>query len=116
MSRNYDDTSFDIVDTNGKSLITKQSQSADHAINGAKAIKEINGGKSEFGYHAAKIPMVLLLKWGVEDCGDQLAYLQGRHHKDPDLAKKLAVRLNSNEFKQFRIWEGELASSDARCH
>jgi len=112
MSRNYDDTSFKIHGKDGNKIITEQSQNVDHAINGAKAIKDIHGGKTEFGYHAAKIPMVLLLKWGVEDCGDQLAYLQGRHHKDPELAKKLAIRLNSNEFKQFRIWDGELASSD----
>lgn len=112
MSRQYDDTSFDIVDTNGKKFVTKQSQDCEHAVNGAKAIKEIHGGKTEFGYHAAKIPMVMLLKWAAEDCGDQLAYLQGRHHKDPELAKKLAIRLNSDEFQQLRIWDGDIASSD----
>ena len=68
--------------------------------------------KTEFGYHAAKIPMVELLKWGVEDCGDQLAYLQGRQHRDPELAKKLAIRLNSDEFKLLRVWDGDIASSD----
>jgi hypothetical protein len=93
-------------------IITHQSQDCTEAIKSAKVIRDVNGGKSQLGYYAAKIPMVMLLQWGQEDAGDQMAYLQGRHNKDPELAKKLAYRMNSNEFNALRVWEGNVAASD----
>jgi hypothetical protein len=82
------------------------------AIKSAKVLKDGITGKKEVGYHAARIPQLLLYKWGLEDAGDQFAYIRGRHNHDPELAKKLAVRLNSSEFNAFRIWDGNIASSD----
>lgn len=111
MGRTYNDTGIQLH-KDGSKIVVEQSQDCESAINGAKMLKNINGGKTGIGYHAARIPMVLLMKWGMEDTGDQLAYLQGRQNKDPELAKKLAYRMNSNEFKSFRIWEGEVAASD----
>jgi hypothetical protein len=96
---------------NGK-LITSQSQDCEPVVRSVQALKHADGGKKQFGYHAARIPQLLLMKWALEDAGDQLAYMQGRQNREPELAKKLAVRLNSNEFHAFRIWEGEVAASD----
>lgn len=95
-----------------KKMIVQHTQDCEAAIEQVKHLKNINGGKSGLGYHAARIPQVLLMEWAYEDCGNKLAYLQGKHNKDPELAKKLAVRLNSNEFNQLRIWDGNIASSD----
>ena len=110
-----DNRSYDIalrVKKDGTKIITHQSQDCAPAIESVKTMRHIDGGKKQFGYHAARIPQLLLLKWGVEDAGDQLAYLQGRQNKDPELAKKLAARMNSNEFHEFRIWNGTVAASD----
>jgi hypothetical protein len=95
-----------------KKIITKHTQDVEGAIASVKHLRNVDGGKKQYGYHAARIPQLLLLKWGLEDAGDQLAYLQGKHNKNPDLAKKLAARMNSNEFHEFRIWEGTIAASD----
>lgn len=110
------DRKYDVdlkVKKQGSTIITEQSQDVDPSIRSAKAIKDATGGKTKEGmYHAARIPQIMLLKWGMEDAGDQLAYLQGKHNKDPDLAKKFAMRLNSSEFNAFRIWGGHVAASD----
>lgn len=111
MSNRKYDIGFNMV-KDGNKIITHQTQDCEGAIASVKHLKSVDGGKKQYGYHAARIPQLLLLKWGVEDAGDQLAYLQGRHNKDPQLAKKLAARMNSNEFHEFRIWEGTVAASD----
>ena len=108
--RNYD---IDLkMFKDGKKIITHQSQDCDKALQEIKELREVSNGKTEYGYHVAKIPMLFFYQWGLEDAGDQFAYIQGRHNKDPELAKKLAIRLNSNEFNQLRIWDGTIASSD----
>ena len=113
MSRKYNDTQTRILkDHSEDKLVVQHSQVVDPAIKQAKIIKDCTDGKTKYGYHAAKIPMTLLMQWGLEDGGDQLVYLQGKHNKNPELAKKLAARMNSNEFHAFRIWEGTVAASD----
>jgi hypothetical protein len=110
MSRNYD---IDVnVKTDGKKVIASSSQDCTGLIQSVKDLKHVDGGKKALGYHAARIPMLLLYKWGAEDANDQFAYVRGRHNREPELAKLLAIRLNSNEFHQFRIWEGNVAASD----
>ena len=112
-NRKYDDTEFKIHGAYDKKIVTEHAQDCEGIIKSVKELRETVGNReTAAGYHAARIPRVLLMKWGQEDANDQLAYLQGRHNKDPELAKKLAVRLNSNEFNQFRIWNGNVASSD----
>lgn len=111
MGRNYDDTATS-VHQQGSQIITQHSQDVSGVLRDVQDIKQQTGGKSHLGYHAGKIPMTLMMKWGLEDAGDKLAYLQGKHNKDPDLAKKLAARLNSPEFRAFRIWEGNIAATD----
>jgi hypothetical protein len=110
MSRNYDINTH--VQKDGKKLIATSSQDVTGLIQSVKDLKHLDGGKKELGYHAARIPMLLLYKWGAEDANDQFAYVRGRHNREPELAKKLSIRLNSNEFHQFRIWEGNVAASD----
>jgi hypothetical protein len=110
-NRQYNDIENKITFDDGK-VITEQTQDCDHIVKSVKALKDEDGGKKGFGYHAARIPMVLLLKWAQEDCGDQLAYLQGKHNKEPWLARKLAARMNSSEFRDFRVWEGNVSASD----
>lgn len=113
MSRKYNDTACAIVGRDGNKIITQTVQDCEGTIKEAKRDRDQFGGKGSMGYHAAKIPRVLLHQWGLEDCPpNPLCYLQGKHNKDPELAKKLAIRLNSNEFNMFRIWEGTVASSD----
>jgi hypothetical protein len=110
MGRSYD---IDVnVKTDGKNVIASSSQDCTDLIQSVKDLKHVDGGKKELGYHAARIPMLLLYKWGAEDANDQFAYIRGGHNRDPELAKKLSIRLNSNEFHQFRIWEGNVAASD----
>lgn len=110
MSRQYN---VDIsAKVEGKNLVTHQSQDADSAINGARELKKIDGGNKQEGKHVAKIPILLLYKWAFEDCGDQFAYIQGKHSKDPDLAAKFMRRINSVENRDFRVWEGNLGISD----
>lgn len=110
MSRKYD------IDTKvlkeGNTIHTMQEQDIDPTLESVKHLKKVDGGKKQHGYHAARIPMIALLQWGLEDAGDQLAYLQGKHNRDPELAKKLAIRMNSNEFQNLRVWEGTIGSSD----
>ena len=109
MAKNYDvDTRAVFAD--GK-LHVEQSQDVEPTLNSIRAIKD-SGVVGKDTKHVARVPQVLFMKWGLEDAGDQRAYLQGRHNKDPELAAKLAARLNSNEFHQFRIWEGTVSKSD----
>ena len=110
MSRNYNIDIKSVVKDN--QIHTTQSQDADSAINGARELKKIDGGNKQEGKHVAKIPILLLYKWAKEDCGDQFAYVRGRHSKEPDLAAKFMRRLNSMDNKDFRIWDGKLAVSD----
>ena len=108
-------TKYDVTNRakiEGNTLHVNHSQEADSAILGAKAIKEKTGGKSELGYHVGKFPVTIFMQWALEDCGDKLAYLQGRHNHDPELARKFAARLNSAEFQAFRIWNGNVGASD----
>jgi hypothetical protein len=93
-------------------IISHKSQDVDPTLRSVQAIKHENGGRIGGMVHAARIPQLVLMQWGVEDAGDQNAYLQGRHNKDPELAIKFSARLNSNEFNLFRIWEGNVAASD----
>ena len=89
-----------------------QSQDVTSAILGAKELKKVDGGNKGEGKHVAKIPILLLYKWAKEDCGDQFAYVRGRHAKEPDLAAKFMRRLNDLENKDFRVWDGKIATSD----
>lgn len=110
-NRKYDDTATKII-KDGSKLHTLHSQDSTATVEHIKQLRHINGGKTEYGYHAAKLPMTALMEWAQEDCGDHLAYLQGKHNRNPELAKKLAARMNSNEFQDFRIWNGTVAASD----
>ena len=110
MSRKYNvNLQTKVVDN---SIQAHSSQDADSAINGARELKKIDGGNKQEGKHVAKIPILLLYKWAQEDCGDQFAYIRGRHSKEPELAAKFMRRLNSMDNKDFRVWDGRLAVSD----
>lgn len=109
-NRKYDIENKVYVD--GDKVVTQHTQDCEQVVKSVNQLRHVDGGKKKYGYHAARIPQVLLMEWALEDAGDKLAYLQGKHNRDPELAKKLAVRLNSNEFQAFRIWNGEVAASD----
>ena len=108
--RNYD---IDFASKlEGNKLITHHSQDCQVQVDQVEQLKKVDGGNKSFGKHVARIPQVLFMQWGLEDAGDKLAYLQGRHNNDPELARKLAIRLNSNEFQALRVWEGDISSTD----
>jgi hypothetical protein len=111
-NRNYD-IDFEIIAKEGKKFISKATQDCEPAMKSAQALRQVDGGKKQYGYHAARIPQLLLHKWGAEDYpANPLCYLQGLHNRIPELAHKLAARMNSNEFQNFRVWGGHVAASD----
>ena len=112
LNRKYDDT-VTILKKDGTKYLTNTVQDCEGILKEVRKAKDINGGRGDLGYKAASIPQVMLHRWGAEDCPtDPLCYFKGRQNRDPELAKKLAKRLNSSEFRDFRIWEGTVASSD----
>jgi hypothetical protein len=56
---------------------------------------------------AARIPYIIGLKWKNEE---GWWFMDAGH--DPDVAKKLAAKLNSNEFAYLRTAEGHLGVSN----
>lgn len=107
--RNYDISTG--VLREGNTMHVQHSQDVDPTLKSIQQIKD-KGDVGKDMKHVARIPQMLFMQWAYEDCGDKMAYLEGRHNKDPELALKLAARLNSNEFKAFRIWEGNVSTSD----
>jgi len=110
MSKVSDVDSKKIVD--GDKLHVNYSQDVTPTLESVRQARDLDGGVKEEGRFVARVPQSLFMQWGLEDAGDMLAYLQGRHNQDPELAAKLAMRLNSNEFNMFRVWEGRIATSD----
>ena len=112
MTKNKYDVSTDNMALQDGKLHTKQSQDVDPTLKSIQLLKDSGQALSKDTKHVARVPQILFMQWGQEDAGDPKAYLQGRHNRDPELARKLAARLNSNEFKAFRLWDGKIASSD----
>lgn len=96
----------------GDKVVVEHSQDCQATIDSIAVAKAQGLGDRGGMKLAARIPQVLFMQWAYEDCGDKLAYLQGKHNRDPELARKLAIRLNSQEFQQLRVWEGNIAASD----
>ena len=71
-----------------------------------------NGKQREGMKLAARVDMASIMRWGNEDFKDPNVYFTGRSKTDPDVAAKLARRLNMVENKNFRIWEGNIGKSD----
>jgi hypothetical protein len=58
----------------------------------------------------ASLPETVLYQWGIEDFNDRLAYFNKWKEKEVQL--KLFKRLNSPEFKNLRVWQGQLGVED----
>lgn len=71
-------------------------------------LKELDSQKPKFSSNriVAQVGVVELDRWGKEDGINYFGLL------DKDQSLKLYRRLNSNEFKKFRVWEGKLGKED----
>ena len=76
-----------------------------------KAMATQNDGysKSRELRRVASIPYGVMLKWLHED-----GFWAMDADKDPDIAKKLAEKLNSSEYMYLRTAEGRLGVSDGK--
>lgn len=58
----------------------------------------------------ASLPETVIYQWGIEDFNDRLAYFNKWNEADVQL--KLFKRLNSPEFRNLRVWQGQLGVED----
>lgn len=58
----------------------------------------------------ASLPETVLMQWGREDFNDPLMYMNKWSEQEVQL--KLFRRLNSPEFKNLRVWQGQLGAED----
>lgn len=58
----------------------------------------------------ASLPETVMYQWGIEDFNDSNAYFRDWDKQEVQL--KLFRRLNSPEFKNLRVWQGQLGVED----
>lgn len=92
-------------------MAVKRTQDVDPIMEQVKREREDGNGKTEYGYHVAELPAVILEQWGIEDFGRADTYFKN-FNDNPEVARKFAIRLNSRDFCNFRVWGGKVGLSD----
>ena len=82
----------------GDSVVLRKSQPTEPILEEVKQLKGLYTGSHTHGYHVAKVPIVLHFKWQKE--------WKERHSSKFTWQTYLGMKLNSSEYKNFRVWEG----------
>lgn len=89
-------------------IITQYSQDLNPILDQAKEeSKEAQTGDTR---KIASLPETVLYQWGIEDFNDSNVYFRDWNKQEVQL--KLFKRLNSPEFKNLRVWQGQLGVED----
>lgn len=87
------------TEVHGNEMAVLTSQPTEPILAEAARMRSAYEGGHTHGYHLAKVPVVLHFKWQKE--------WRDNHSDKWEWGTYLKMKLNSPEYRNFRIWEGQ---------